>query len=211
MEQQEQILGELNTQLGQTSLSERTIREYVGANLPEDGQEFDYAKHVAILRSLNGNFSADMKRAVEDFKKNYKPQPIEEKNDKKDDAPEPSGEIAKLLSRIEALEKGNEESSKAVRKSQIRSEVEAKMDSLKVHNKNLWKDCVREVSINDTDSQEKVLEKVKSAYEKKLKDYFGEGAAPYGGKSAEQSQSEKDALIEKRNAAKAKLKSQGKL
>ena len=201
--EQEQILSELNSQLGQTSLSERTIREYVAENMPEEGQEFDFGKHAKILKSLNGNFSHDVARKVEEFKKNYKPQPEEEPK-KEDDAPEPS-KIQQLLSRIEALEKGNEESSKAVRQSSLRAEVEALKDSLKVHNKNLWKDCVKEVAINDSDTQDKVLANVKALYEKKLKDYFGEGAAPYGGKSLEQSQSEKERVKNAQDSFKKRM------
>lgn len=207
--EQEQILTTLTEQLGQTSLSERTIRDYVQENMPAEGQDFDFARHAKILISLNGNFSHDVAQKVEEFKKNYKPQPKEEP--KKEDNAQELSEIQKLLSRIEALEKGNEESSKAVRQSSLRMEVEAFKDSLKVHNKNLWKDCVKEVEIEDNDTQDKVLEKVKNAYETKLKAYFGDGATPYGGKSTEQSQTEKKKISDKREALKAKLKAQGKL
>ena len=207
--EQEQILETLTTQLGQTSLSERTIREYVAENLPEEGSDFDFAKHAKILRSLNGNFSHDVAAKVEEFKKNYKPQPLEEPKKKEDD--QQTSEIQKLLTRIEALEKGSKESSESIRKSEIRNRVEALKDSLKVHNKNLWKDCVAQVNIGDDDNQDKVLEKVKSSYEKKLKDYFGEGATPYGGKSLEQSEAEKEKVKNAQEGFKARMKARGRL
>lgn len=206
---QEQILETLNERLGQTSLSSRTISEYVAKNLPGEGEEFDFERHTDILKSLNGNFSHDVAIQVEEFKKNYKPQPTEEKKDA-DDAQEPSV-IEKLLSRIDALEKSASENSRLGRESSLRASVEAMNKTLKVHNENLWKDCVREVSIGDKDTQDDVLKKAKQSYEKKLRDYFGEGAAPYGGKSAEQSQSEKKQSLDKREQLKAKLKAQGKL
>lgn len=207
--EQEQILSTLKEKLGPTSLSDRTLSDFITGNMPEEGKEFNYEKHVNFLKSLNGNYSHDVAAKVVELEKKYNSQPKEDAMDKKD-APEPS-EIQKLLSRIEALEKANTASAKEGRKASVRSQVQALSDSLKVHNKNLWKDCVNEIAISDEDTQETVLEKAKKSYEKKLRDYFGEGASPYGGKSAEQSQSEKKAHIDKRNALKARLKAQGKL
>ena len=209
--EQEQILATLNERLGQTSLSARTISEYVTENMPAEGEEFNFERHVKILNSLNGNYSADVAKFVEDYKKNYKPQSHKDDKqpDKKDDAIEPSL-VEKLLNRIEALEKGNQESYEALRISSLREEVEALKDSLKVHNKNLWKDCVNEVSIEKDDTQDTVLAKVKKSYEKKLKDYFGEGAAPYGGKSAEQSQAEKQKVKDTQDAFEARMKARGR-
>lgn len=207
--EQEQILETLNERLGQTSLSARTIGDYVAKNLPKEGEEFDFERHVDILKSLNGNFSHDVATQVAEFKKNYNPQPKEDKKDA-DDAPEPSV-IDTLLKRIETLEKAANENSKMGREKTLRSDIEAMKKSLKVHNENLWKDCVNETPIEEKDTQEDVLRKVKQSYEKKLRDYFGEGAAPYGGKSAEQSQSEKKQSLDKREQLKAKLKAQGKL
>lgn len=209
---QEQILSELTSQLGQTSLSERTLRDYIAGNIPEEGKEFDYEKHVKFLSSLNGQYSHDVAAQVEDFKKNYKPKADPEPKPEPAPSAEPEdSEIAKLLSRIDALEKGLKESKESGRKSSLLGKVEALKDSLKVLNKNLWSDCVNALAVEEADSLESLTGKAKAAYEKKLKDYFGAGAAPYGGKSSEQSQAQKKAAADAQESFKARMKAQGRL
>lgn len=213
--EQEQILSTLNERLGQTSLSERTISEYIGANLPQEGQEFDFDRHVTILKSLDGNFSADMKKAVEDFKKNYKPAEPPKPKDKKDDVklPDNDGEgvIAKLLMRIEGLENSLKESGRQNKENSMRERISGLKDSLKVQNKNLWNDCVASLKIEESDTEETLTTNVKALYEKKLKEYFGNGAIPYGGKSSEKSETEKKAANDARDRFKSRMKSQGRL
>lgn len=211
METQEQILESLNQQLGQTSLSERTIRDYIAGNLPNEGEEFDYAKHVKFLTSLNGNYSHDVASQVEEFKKNYKPQPNPKKEHKKEEGSQEPSEIQKLLDRIEALEKDAKEATEGQRKSQLKAQVDGLKDSLKVHNKNLWKDCVNALPIEQNDTIETLTDKAKKAYETKLREYFGTGVAPYGGKSSEKSEAEKKAASDAQTAFKAKMKAQGRL
>ena len=74
--EKEQILSEITTRVGKTSLSQRTLTDYVNRNLPAEGTEPDDAfweKHVGFLKSLDGNYSHDVSTQVEEFKKNYKP------------------------------------------------------------------------------------------------------------------------------------------
>lgn len=75
----EKILRELQTRAAKSGCSERTIQTYVdNIVLPEDEsaltEEF-YTTQVNILKSLGGQMSADIARQVDEFKKNYKPQP----------------------------------------------------------------------------------------------------------------------------------------
>lgn len=72
----EEILSEMENRVGKTSLSKRTLSDYVGANLPAAGTEPDEAfwvKHAGFLKSLDGNYSHDVSVKVEEFKKSYKP------------------------------------------------------------------------------------------------------------------------------------------
>lgn len=72
----EKIISTIKEQTGTTSLSDRTIANYVNNNLPADGTEPDaayFTKHVNILKSINGNFDHDVATKVDEFKKNYKP------------------------------------------------------------------------------------------------------------------------------------------
>ncbi|MEB3372631.1 hypothetical protein SFC43_01450 [Bacteroides sp. CR5/BHMF/2] len=70
--EKEQILSEITTRIGKTSLSQRTLTDYVSSNLPTEGAEPDDAfweKHVGFLKSLDGNFSHDVSTQVEEFKR----------------------------------------------------------------------------------------------------------------------------------------------
>ena len=207
--EKEQILSTLNEQLGKTSLSPRTINDYVGNNMPAEGSEFDFERHVKILKSLNGNFSADVAAQVTaqvaDFKKNYKPATsTTEKH--------PKGEESDLLKRIEQLENRLAESAKNASASTLRSEATAKGKSLKVVNEAIWEDAVKAVQIGDNDSADDVTAKAKKEYERLLHRYYGEGIAPYGssGRQGASKEAEKE-MADRREAFKAKMRRSGKL
>lgn len=203
--EKEQILSTLNEQLGQTSLSQRTISDYVDNNLPAEGAEFDFERHAKILKSLNGNFSADVAKQVEDFKKNYKP------SDSTTETPKGSGD-PDLLKRIEQLEGRLAESAKNATANNLRSEVTAKGKSLKVANEAIWEDAVKAVQIGDNDTAEDVTAKAKKEYERLLKRYHGDGAAPYGssGRQGASKEAEKEAA-DRRERFKEKMRRSGKL
>ena len=203
--EKEQILSTLNEQLGKTSLSPRTINDYVGNNMPAEGSEFDFERHVKILKSLNGNFSADVAAQVEDFKKNYKPETSTTETHHKD-------EESDLLKRIEQLENRLAESAKNASASTLRSEATAKGKSLKVVNEAIWEDAVKAVQIGDNDSADDVTAKAKKEYERLLHRYYGEGIAPYGssGRQGASKEAEKE-MADRREAFKAKMRRSGKL
>lgn len=203
--EKEQILSTLNEQLGQTSLSQRTISDYVDNNLPAEGAEFDFERHAKILKSLNGNFSADVAKQVEDFKKNYKP------SDSTTETPKGSGD-PDLLKRIEQLEGRLAESAKNATANNLRSEVTAKGKSLKVANEAIWEDAVKAVQIGDNDTAEDVTANAKKEYERLLKRYHGDGAAPYGssGRQGASKEAEKE-MADRREAFKEQQRRAGRL
>lgn len=204
--EKEQILSTLNEQLGKTSLSSRTISDYVDGFLPAEGESFDFNKHVKILRSLQGNFSNDVAATVEDFKKNYKPKTEPDPASGGDEA------INKLLARLDALEKANADNVKNTMASALRNEVSAMGKSLKVANEAIWEDAVSSISIGENTTADSLVAESKKAYEKMLRRYVGEGAEPYGktgrqGASKEAEQMAKD----RREALKKKMQSRGRL
>jgi hypothetical protein len=200
----EQILSEIKTRVGQISLSDRTLTDYISAHLPE-GEPDDayYTKHVEFLKSLNGNYSHDVANEVNEFKKNYKPQPVEPK--KEETLPKGDDE---LLKRLEALEKAYQEEKRANAINSIRAEVKGKATELKVANKAIWNDVVETIQVKDETTSEDLLAEVKKTYERKLKEYTGEGASPYGGSqrsgaptiSAEDAKAKVEAFKEKQRA-----------
>jgi hypothetical protein len=99
----EKIISTLKEQVGTTSLSDRTIADYVSENIPAEGTEPDeqyFARHAKVLKSLSGNFNSDIAAQVEAFKKNYKPTPP--KPSPKPD-PQPTNGIE---DRLKAIEEG---------------------------------------------------------------------------------------------------------
>lgn len=206
--EKETLLSTLTEKLGETPLSQRTIGAYVDNNLPAEGTEPDDAyweRHTAILKSMGGNYRADLAAGIEDFKRTYKPQ-------SSSTDPANKGGDPDLLKRIEQLEGKLAESEKNATASSIRAEAAAKGKSLKVANEAIWEDAVKAVQIGDNDTADDVTAKAKKEYERLLKRYYGEGAAPYGTSSRQgaSKEAEKEAA-DRRERFMEKMRRSGKL
>lgn len=206
--EKETLLSTLTEKLGETPLSQRTLSDYIDNNLPAEGTEPDEAywnRHTAILKSVTGNYRADLAAGIEDFKKNYKPSNTSPDPQKKDGDPE-------LLKRVEQLENAQKESARNASANALRSEVSAKGKSLKVANEAIWEDAVKAVQIGENDSADDVTAKAKKEYERMLKRYHGEGVSPYGnsGRQGASKEAEEEAKA-KREAFKERMRRAGKL
>ena len=206
--EKETLLSTLTEKLGETPLSQRTLSDYIDNNLPAEGTEPDedyWKRHTATLRSLEGNYRADVAAGIEDFKKNYKPSDPTTDPQKKDGDPD-------LLRRIELLENAQKEAANNASANAIRSEVCAKGKSLKVANEAIWEDAVKSVQIGKNDSADDVTVKAKKEYERQLKRYFGDGATPYGssGRQGASKEAEKEAA-NRREAFKEQQRKAGRL
>lgn len=206
--EKETLLSTLTKKLGETPLSQRTLTAYIDDNLPAEGAEPDEAyweKHTKFLKSLTGNYRADVAAGLEVAKRTLQQQSSSTETQHKGGDPD-------LLKRIEQLEGKLAESAKNASASSLRSETTAKGKSLKVANEAIWEDAVKAVQIGDNDSADDVTDKAKKEYERLLKRYYGEGTAPYGnsgrqGASKEAEQQAKD----KREALRAKMQARGRL
>mgnify|MGYP000675919202 CR=1 FL=1 len=175
--EKEKILSALIEKLGKTSFSQKTLETYVDKHLPSEGTEPDdayWALHTEILKTLEGQYNHDVAVAVEEAKKNIAtPQNPDPKTDPvADDA---------ITKRLEALEKALADEKKKSSVDMLRNTVLGKGDELKVSNKPLWNDVVKMVEVTDGMDDSQMTETAKKLYEERLKSYFGEGAAPYGG------------------------------
>lgn len=106
----EKIISTLKEQAGTTSLSDRTISDYVGNNLPADGTEPDesyFARHAKILKSITGNFDHDVATRVEEFKKSYNPTTTPPKGE-----PQPTNDFE---ARLQAIEEANNKKFEALK------------------------------------------------------------------------------------------------
>lgn len=206
--EKETLLSTLTEKLGETPLSQRTLSDYIDNNLPAEGTEPDDAywqRHTAILKSVTGNYRADLAAGIEDFKRTYKPQ-------SSTTDPANKGGDPDLLKRIEQLERQNAANAKNAATTLLRSEATAKGKSLKVANEAIWADAVEAVQIGDNDTAEDVTDKAKKIYEQKLRRYMGEGAAPYGSSNRPGASKEaEEAAKGKRDALKTKMQARGRL
>ncbi len=210
--EKEQILSTINEKLTaegiKTEPFQRTFGDYLAENLPAEGTEPDdayFAKHVRVLSSMAGQYNHDFAAAVEDFKKNYKPSSSTTETQQKGGDPD-------LLKRIEQLEGRLAKSEKHASASSLRSEVTAKGKSLKVANEAIWEDAVKAVQIGDNDTAEDVTAKAKREYERLLKRYHGDGAAPYGssGRQGASKEAEKE-MADRKARFMEKMRRSGKL
>lgn len=211
--EKEQILSTINEKLSaegiKTEPFQRTFGDYVGKNLPAEGVEPDdayFEKHVDILKSLAGQYNHDFAEQVNDFKKNWKPEA------KTAETKTAGGEKSDLEKRLEQLESRLAENARNASAATLRSEVISKGKSLKVANEAIWEDAVKAVEIGDKDSAEDVTTSAKKEYERMLRRYVGEGAAPYGssGRQGASKEAEKEARAE-RDKFKNKMKARGRL
>lgn len=179
----EQIFTTLKEKLGTTSLSDRTLTDYVSLNLPAEGTEPDDAyfdRHAGVLKSLGGNFDHDVAEKVADFKKNYKPQKPDGKKDGKPGEGEDKGQYETLLAQFNELKNRLDRSDKEHSEAQVRRAAKASASALKIAKQTLFDDCFASEKVQENQTSEQFLEAVKNSYEKKLKSYFGEGEEPYG-------------------------------
>lgn len=211
--EKEQILSTINEKLTaqgiKTEPFQRTFGDYLNENLPTEGTEPDdayFEKHVRVLKSLAGQYNHDFATAVEDFKKNWKPEA------KTAETKTAGGEKSDLEKRLEQLESRLAENARNASAATLRSEVISKGKSLKVANEAIWEDAVKAVEIGDKDSADDVTAKAKKEYERLLKRYYGEGAAPYGtsGRQGANKEAEKEAA-DRRERFMEKMRRSGKL
>lgn len=203
----EKILSQIKSKVGQTDVSDQSIADYVKLHLPDDAEpdEAFYDKAVKLIKSFQGNmsnFAATTVRKQVDAKLN------ELKNSQSPEAETPKEGDSELLKRLEALEKAYQEEKRVNAINSIRAEVKSKATELKVANKAIWNDVVETIQVKDETTSEDLLAEVKKTYERKLKEYTGEGAIPYGGSqrsgaptiSAEDAKAKVEAFKEKQRA-----------
>lgn len=179
----EKIISTLKEKIGTTSLSDRTISDYVGNNLLAEGTEPDdayFTKHVNILKSIDGNYNSDVAKKVEEFKKNYKPTT----GKSHEDGEKPTNDFEARLkaiedsynAKIQELEDKLQAKEKAVEQKSYVSQVESKFKS-ELEEKGLIYDpiyfehIVRENGEFDTTkSIEDSITAISAKYDKMFKD-----------------------------------------
>ena len=188
--EKEQLLSELKNKLGTTSLSERTLSEYVGSILPtitSDEQVNDtfYAAHVGILKSLSGQLNKDVadrvKTAQSEWEKNRQvpnpnpnPNPTDPKN-------EPNKELEEMKQMLEAMKQRMEEADKATLSRNLLESVKSAMKAKGATDDAVMLYTFKGESIDTTKSVDELTESYLKTYDANYKTLRGDGASPRSG------------------------------
>ena len=184
----ERLLSELKTKLGTTSLSERTLSEYVGNILPsitseEQANDAFYATHVAILKSIEGQLNKDVadrvKNARAEWEKNHptptpNPNPTEPKN-------EPNKELEEMKSMIAAMQQKLEAADKAKLSSDMMASVKSAMKAKGATDEAVMLYTFKGENIDTTKSVEELTESYLKTYDANYRTLRGDGASPRNG------------------------------
>lgn len=189
--EKEKLLSELKSKLGTTSLSERTLGDYVANILPtitSDEQVNDtfYAAHVGILKSLEGQFNKDVadrvKIAQSEWEKNHpKPQPPNPNPTPTEPKDEPNKELAEMKSMIEAMKQKLEDADKANLTRNLLENVKSAMKAKGATDDAVMLYTFKGESIDTTKSVEELTESYLKTYDANYKTLRGDGASPRNG------------------------------
>lgn len=182
---QETIVSELTAKLGETPLSERSISEYVGANMPTEGEEFDYSRHVTILQSFSGNYRSDLKKSIEDFKKNYKPE-IETPNPKKEQKEEPvesNSELETLKKEFSELKKMLSEKESRETQKTLKAKVIEAMKKQKATDEYVLNATFKGITLDAEKSVSELTTEMLKAYDEEFALCRGKGTSPRNGEN----------------------------
>lgn len=188
--EKEQLLSELKSKLGTTSLSERTLGDYVANILPtvtSDEQVNDtfYAAHVGILKSLEGQFNKDVadrvKIAQSEWEKNHpKPQPNPNPNPT-DPKNEPNKELEKMKAVIAAMQQKLDDADKATLTKNLLENVKSAMKAKGATDDAVMLYTFKGESIDTTKSVDELTESYLKTYDANYKTLRGDGASPRNG------------------------------
>lgn len=185
--EKEQLLSELKTKLGTTSLSERTLSEYVGNILPtitSDEQVNDtfYAAHVGILKSLAGQLNKDVadrvKVAQSEWEKAHPTPPNPNPTEPKD---EPNKEFEEMKSMIVAMQQKLEATEKAKLASELMVNVQSAMKAKGATDEAVLLYTFKGEILDTTKSVDEHTESYLKAYDANYKTLRGDGASPRNG------------------------------
>ena len=188
----EKIISTIKEKIGTTDFSDRTIGSYVALNPIEEGKEPDenYFKNGAeFFKSLQGQYNSDLSSKlntqVEEFKKNYKPDPLKKPDGS--DVNKGDDKYNELLEKFNSLsgkfeEKEKFESQRAY-KQNLQEKFKAEVESKKLVFDPVYYKFV-EIELGDIDTQKDVntiLKEITPKYEKLLTENNRNGGSPANG------------------------------
>ena len=188
----EKIISTIKEQIGTTDFSDRTIASYVESNPIEEGKEPDenyFSKGANFFKSLQGQYNSDLSSKlntqVEEFKKNYKPDPLKKPDGS--DGNKGDDKYNELLEKFNSLSGKFEEKEKFESQRAYKQNLQEKFKT-EIESKNLVFDPVYykfvETELGDIDTQKDVntiLKDITPKYEKLLTENNRNGGSPANG------------------------------
>lgn len=184
--EKEQLLSELKTKLGTTSLSERTLSEYVGNVLPtitSDEQVNDtfYAAHVGILKSIEGQLNKDVADRVKTAKSEWEKNHSSHNQNTTDPKNEPNKELEEMKSMIATMQQKLEAAEKAKLSSDMMASVKSAMKAKGATDEAVMLYTFKGENIDTTKSVEELTESYLKTYDANYRTLRGDGASPRNG------------------------------
>lgn len=187
--EKEQILSTINEKLTaqgiKTEPFQRTFGDYLNENLPAEGTDPDdayFEKHVRVLKSLAGQYSHDFATAVEDFKKNYKPETKEQHVQE----PGPNKEVEEMRKQLADLTKRLDEKESKQAQEQLMSQVKAEMKKQGADDEYVLGVVFKGITLGELKPDFKkpvadLAKELRVEYDSELSRCRGKGAAPRNG------------------------------
>lgn len=177
----EQILSTINEKLGNTNFSEKTISDYVDAFIPETEENPDFDKHVGFLKSLYGNFSADVAKQVNEAKAKLQTPPANKQQPDDTRYAALEEKFDKLMGNYEKLTEQLAQKESKLTQEQLMSQVKAEMKNQGATDEYVLKQTLRGVTFDAKKSVADLAKEMLSAYDSELTACRGKGAAPRNG------------------------------
>lgn len=179
--EKEQILSTINEKLGNTNFSEKTISDYVDAFIPETEENPDFDKHVGFLKSLYGNFSADVAKQVNEAKAKLQTPPANKQQPDDTRYAALEEKFDKLMSNYEKLTEQLAQKESKLTQEQLMSQVKAEMKKQGATDEYVLKQTLRGVTLDTKKSVADLAKEMLTAYDSELTACRGKGAAPRNG------------------------------
>lgn len=179
--EKEQILSTINEKLGNTNFSEKTISDYVDAFIPETEENPDFDKYVGFLKSLYGNFSADVAKQVNEAKAKLQTPPANKQQPDDTRYAALEEKFDKLMGNYEKLTEQLAQKESKLTQEQLMSQVKAEMKKQGATDEYVLKQTLRGVTLDVKKSVADLAKEMLTAYDSELTACRGKGAAPRNG------------------------------
>lgn len=179
--EKEQILSTINEKLGNTNFSEKTISDYVDAFIPETEENPDFDKHVGFLKSLYGNFSADVAKQVNEAKAKLQTPPANKQQPDDTRYAALEEKFDKLMGNYEKLTERLTQKESQQTQEQLMAQVRATMVSKGANDEYVLKKTLQGKTLDTKKSVADLAEELLKSYDSELTACRGKGASPRNG------------------------------